>query len=148
MCYIGTSYSDSDSLPLDKPGQDPKQEGRRDQKQMKTRQHHTNRQEESSDSESSEDIQLVHRFPHYQQPSQRVVGMNPDAEPFVPDVGRQEREPEQKEVEADSIYIIIRRTSIRGRCSGTTTCSQLPTEGEKPTEDADLQSIGYTVKKD
>lgn len=93
------------SLPLDKPGTDPKQKGRRNQTQTRIRQRRTNRQVEGSDSESSEDIELVCRFPHYQQPSQRAVELNPDAELFVPDLGKQEREPEHEEVEADIMNI-------------------------------------------
>lgn len=94
-----------DSLPLDKPGTDSKQEGRGNQRQTRTRQQHTNRQVESSGSESSEDVELVCRFPHYQQPSQRAVGMNLDAEPFVLDLGNPDREPEQEQVEADIMDI-------------------------------------------
>ncbi|CAK6980760.1 hypothetical protein F7725_021361%2C partial [Scomber scombrus] len=64
------------------------------------------RQVESSDSESNEDIELVCRFPHYQQPSQRAVGLSHDAETFVPSLRNQEREPEQEEVEADIMDIV------------------------------------------
>lgn len=56
---------------------------------------------ETSDSESNDDSELVCCFPVYQQSNQRAIGMNPDAEPFVPVPVRRERELVQGRVEAD-----------------------------------------------
>lgn len=94
-----------DSLPLDELEGNAKQEKVGRQTQSRTKKKHTNRQVGSSDSENSEDAELVCRFPHHQRPSHGTVRMNPDAEPFVPEMVHQERGSGREEVERDVMDI-------------------------------------------
>ncbi|XP_056134577.1 uncharacterized protein lrrc74b [Lampris incognitus] len=99
-----------DSLPLDKPEPAPaKQERRKVQMRTRTRQHQINGQVEDSDSESSDEVELVCRFPHYhEEPSKRAADLNPEEEPFAPALvmkdgapDLEEAAPVQEDAEAD-----------------------------------------------
>ncbi|KAF3836244.1 hypothetical protein F7725_028802 [Dissostichus mawsoni] len=58
------------------------------------RQHQTGEPEEDSDSESSDEVELVCRFPYDQELSQRAADLNPEAEPFAPALTMQDGAPD------------------------------------------------------
>ena len=97
-----------DSLPLAKPEPAPAKQERKILTRIRKRQHQISKPEENSDSESSDEVELVCRFPNNQKLSQRAADLNPEAEPFAPALTMQDRAPAledatvQEEAETDN----------------------------------------------
>ena len=83
-----------DSLPLEKAEPVHAKQERKMQTRTRTRQHQINKSVEGSDSESRDEIELVCRFPHDQELSQRAADLNPESEPFAPAPRVQDRAPD------------------------------------------------------
>ncbi|XP_054915061.1 uncharacterized protein LOC129378683 [Poeciliopsis prolifica] len=86
-----------DSLPIDNPEISSK---RTKKTKSSTLSCHLCPQEETSDSERDEEMELVCQFPPAQHSGHRAVSLNPDAEPFTPDLHDQDNAPKVKEPQA------------------------------------------------
>lgn len=100
MCYIGTACS-CDNLPINNSVIDPKLGKRIKNTKLNTPPSHPCRREETSDSESGEDMELVCRFPPAQHCGHRAFSLNPDAEPFTSDLHDQEEALKVNEPQGD-----------------------------------------------
>lgn len=91
-----------DSLPLNHPETDTEQK-RVSPTQRRKRGQKTDKQTVYSDSENSDDGELVCHFPNHQQQSQRTVNLDPAAEPFVPEMDYREEESAPQDVGEDIV---------------------------------------------